>query len=372
MDQRKSNIELLRIVSILMIISFHCAYKSGFQFETGFNANKLIVKSLWMLGELGVNLFMLISGYFMVNGRFKPKKMIRLLVQAQFYYWLTLLLGSKVGVCSLPQGKREIFLSFFPVTLDRSGWFLTVYILIYLFSPYLNLLIRTMDEKTYRRFLLTSLTLFCVLPTFFGFFFNTTEALLYYNRFIWLMIIYFLGAYIYIYDENKEKKNFFAKRNSVRLTVASTCVIILSILVIDHFSSFFAVLGTTESAYFWQPNTIPMLGLSIGVFGLFLRTKIPCNSVINAAASTTLGIYLLHDGLLQGWLWHSIFRCAEFQNSNDLILHILAATVIVFLVGMTIDLLRQQLEKFTLIPFLNAIERCLVGAVDGNHEEKRL
>lgn len=199
MEQRKSNMELLRIMGIVMIAVFHCAYKSGFDFPPGFSVNKLAVKCFWMLGELGVNLFMLISGYFMVNGRFKWKKLIRLLAEAQFYWWLTLLIGSRVGACTPPQGIRGLFLAFFPVTLNRCGWFLTVYVLIYLLSPYLNLLIRAMDEKTYGKFLLTVLGLFCVIPTFFGFFFNATETMLYYNRFIWLIIMYFLGAYIYIY-----------------------------------------------------------------------------------------------------------------------------------------------------------------------------
>lgn len=66
MNLRKSNMELLRIISIFLIIVFHCAFKSGFNFELGFHVNKLIVKTCWMFGELGVNLFQLISGYFMV------------------------------------------------------------------------------------------------------------------------------------------------------------------------------------------------------------------------------------------------------------------------------------------------------------------
>lgn len=197
MNQRKSNMELLRIVSMAMIVVFHCAYKSDFSFEPGFSVNKLIVKSFWMLGELGVNLFMLISGYFLVNGRFKWKKLIRLLAEAQFYYWLTLFISCKVGLRTPPAGN-DLFLSFFPVTLNH-WWFLTAYILIYILSPYLNAFARAMEESTYRKFLLTALSLYCIIPTFFGLFYNTTESMLYYNRFIWLIIVYFLGAYIYIY-----------------------------------------------------------------------------------------------------------------------------------------------------------------------------
>lgn len=206
---RSSNLELLRILSILMIVIFHCAYKSGFGFEPGFSVNKLVVKCFWMLGELGVNLFMLISGYFMVNGRFKWKKLVRLLAEVQFYYWLTLFIAGKLGIYQLA-GRKDTLFAFFPVTLNRY-WFITAYIIIYLLSPYLNILIQAMDQNTYRKFLLTALSLYCIIPTFFGVFFNTTESMLYYNRMIWLAIMYFLGAYIYIYIckamENRNKSD---------------------------------------------------------------------------------------------------------------------------------------------------------------------
>ena len=142
MKQRQSNMELLRIASITMIVLFHCAYKSGFSFETGLDANMLVVKSLWMLGELGVNLFMLLSGFFMAKGHFRWKKFILLVAEVQFYYWLTVFFAWRNGLGELPTG-RDLFLAFFPVTMNR-WWFITAYILVYVLSPYLNTLIRAM------------------------------------------------------------------------------------------------------------------------------------------------------------------------------------------------------------------------------------
>lgn len=341
--------ELLRIVSISMIVIFHCAYKSGFSFEPGFSVNKLVVKSFWMLGELGVNLFMLTSGYFMVSGRFKWRKLIRLLAEAQFYYWLTIFISCRVGAGTPPTG-RSLFLAFFPVTLNR-WWFLTVYMLIYVLSPYLNVLARAMDEKTYRSFLLTALTLYCAIPTSFGFFFNTTESMLYYNRFIWLTIVYFLGAYIHT---RRERSEHFERRYAVWLIISSSAAMVVSILAIDRFSGFFEAVGTTEPAYFWPPNTIPMLGLSIGIFSLFLRMKVPYSPIINTVASTTLGVYLLHDGILFPWIWRTVFQCAAYQESPLLTARILASCAAILVVGVAVDLLRQWLEKHTLRPLLES------------------
>lgn len=349
MKKRQSNLELLRLVSIFMIILFHCAFKSGFQFEPGFSFNKLLVKSFWMLGELGVNLFMLTSGYFMVRGRFRWKKLVRLLVQVQFYHWLSILLAIQLGEFQFT-GWKSVLLAFFPVTLGQY-WFITAYLLVCLFSPFFNLLIGAMDLSAYRRLLLTCLVLFCAIPTAFGVFYNDTEVFLYYNRFIWLVIVYFIGGYIRTREGAIPERA--AGKYALWTALAACAVLLASILVIDRFSGFFARLGVTEPAYFWPPNTIPMLALSLGVFGLFLHWQLPCLPAVNTLASTTLGIYLLHDGVLAPWLWKTALRCAEHQDSAFLVCRILAAAAGIFAVGAVLDLLRQGLERYTLDRLLN-------------------
>lgn len=91
-----------------------------------------------------------------------------------------------------------------------------------------------------------------------------------------------------------------------------------------------------------------MLCLSVGVFVSVLHIKISYHPIINKLASTTLGIYLLHDGVLASWLWRSLFRCAERQDSPYLIFYILGAAAVVLIVGAAVDMTRQTLEKYTL------------------------
>lgn len=62
------------------IVCFHCAYKSNISFDV-FTLNTFLIKLMWYLGELGVNLFMLVSGYFMVSGHFRGNKVILLICQ---------------------------------------------------------------------------------------------------------------------------------------------------------------------------------------------------------------------------------------------------------------------------------------------------
>lgn len=63
---RQTNIEILRIIAIFMIIVFHYVLHDEWKFETG-TINQMIIETFLILGELGVNLFMLITGYFMIE-----------------------------------------------------------------------------------------------------------------------------------------------------------------------------------------------------------------------------------------------------------------------------------------------------------------
>ena len=348
---RQSNIELLRILSILFIISFHYVYKSGFISET-LNYNTFIVKSFYFLGELGVNLFMLITGYFMINGKFRLKKLILILGEVLFYYLIMTFIGIKIGELAMPNNFSSVFLLFFPTILSKY-WFVTVYIIIYILSPYLNILAKNMSQIDYKRFLITCLVMWCIIPTFFGVFFNSSESILYYSRLIWLIIIYFVGAFIKLHGFNILKSN----KKQIICAISSYLAMLLSILVIYKFRFKLGNLGLYELAYFWTPNNMLMFLLSISLFGIFLNIKMKSNKIINIVASTTLGIYLLHDSVICYYFWVNIFKSNKYLSGRYPLEHILLSTLMIFIAGVLIDLFRQLIEKYSLNRIIDFIIR---------------
>lgn len=339
--KRQSNLELLRILSILLIITFHCVYKGGFEFDSYLTINKFMVKFFWMFGEIGVNLFILISGYFMIKSNFKLKKLLLLIFEVLFYHYITLFIAYKIGYYEI-ESIRDFILSLFPVILNKY-WFITVYLIIYILSPYFNILALNLKREDYKKFLLVLLIIYSVIPTFFGLFFNTTESILYYNRLIWLSIVYFIGGYIRLYGL-KYIKNI---KNSLITIIIPIFIILSSIIIINKYNKLFKLIGTKEVAYLWHPNTIPIIILSTGIFGLFLNLKIKNNKIINKIASTTLGIYILHDGIFAYYLWDNIFKNYIYINSPYLILRILFTVFVIFSFGVIIDLIRQFIENYT-------------------------
>lgn len=336
--KRQSNIELLRILAIIMIISFHYVYKGGFEFET-FTLNKFIVKVFWLFGELGVNLFMLITGYFMINKAPSKVRLFYLWLQVWFYHILTALVANYLGFFQL-QGLKEKIIFLFPIIFNRY-WYVTVYFLICILAPYMNKFISALDQRSFQKFLITVLAVWTVIPTFAGFFFNSTESMLYYNRFLWFFVMYCIGAYERLYGI----KFLAEKKKGLAIMTISFALMCGFIYVIEKNMLLFESLGTTESAYFWRPNNILMVALSVAMFSVFQKFKMKTSRLINTFATTTLGVYILHDGVLLRFLWNEVFQNKTHAGDKYLIVYILGAAFIIYLIGSVIDFIRQFLEK---------------------------
>ena len=79
--QRMENFELLRIFSMLLIVIHHCVAHGVFSYWHNNSSTIQQVKNLicFLLasgGEIGVTLFVLLTGYFSCQQNFRLKKMI--------------------------------------------------------------------------------------------------------------------------------------------------------------------------------------------------------------------------------------------------------------------------------------------------------
>lgn len=155
--QRSSNLELLRIISMFLIVMHHYAVHGGFQLlEKDLSLNKIIIQILSGGGQLGVNLFILISGYFLIDSEFKINKLLKLIFETFFYSVIILLFI--VSKSNLNIGIKDIIISCLPITYS-SYWFITCYVVLYLFIDYINPVIKGLDKKKYFQLILLLLLL---------------------------------------------------------------------------------------------------------------------------------------------------------------------------------------------------------------------
>ena len=130
-SQRKLNMEVLRIVAMLMIVTLHFLDKGGilkeFTLKMGFNDNLAwVIEALCMVS---VNIYVLISGYFLSESEFKVKKVLMLWLQILFYSWILTAVFAIVtrGNFNFENGIYDLIPLVLPVT-GNHYWFATIYI----------------------------------------------------------------------------------------------------------------------------------------------------------------------------------------------------------------------------------------------------
>lgn len=140
MSGRKSNFELLRIVSMVMIVACHYCYYGGALFE-GSGMTWIIAAFLKTGGKLGVTCFVLISGYFMCDKEYKISSVFRVALQTMFYSLLAIIIVHLFGGST---DIKTIFKEFFS-PIYGCYWFVTAYIGMYLISPFLNIILQRLN-----------------------------------------------------------------------------------------------------------------------------------------------------------------------------------------------------------------------------------
>ena len=349
-SNRNSSIELLRIISMLMIVFHHFARHGEFQFwDYELSVPKLWYNFIIMGGKIGVNIFVLISGYFLINNNgnlFNFNRIKKTWDQVCFYS-----VGFEVFFILLYFVVKDrldlsnLIDSFFPVTTSQ-WWFVSTYFALYLIHPFINKLLLSLDKKTYEYVILITAFCWCVIPTFAN---SGYES----NSLLWFIFIYSLSGYIKLYGLNSKLKNYhyaIAALIFSALTYFSSIAISFLGLRITDFK-----LGST---YFYDTQSLFVLIISLCIFMTFATTQIRNVKFINVVASATFGVYLIHENhYLRNILWQTVFKNSSYQNSIMIIPVSIIAVFLVYAVCTIIELIRQ---RFFEMPFSKITDIILI------------
>ncbi len=325
---RESNFELLRIISIFLIICFHYSDLGSIELSSvPFSFNKFILELASFGGGFGNNIFILISGYFLLNSEnTNMKKVINLFIQTLFYSITLGLVAIKLNLINI--NLSNIIRIIFPFS-PNDYWYISIFIILMLLVPYLNKVIANTTKSQLKKLILILLVLFSIVPT----------IAMIENIYISLgafVTLYFIGAYIRKYS-NKKFENI---KKTLLLSIIwfLICVILTILCDINGFDKI--------NSFVWPMFRTPILFLSISVFLLFKNIKIKNNKFINYVASTTFGIYLIH---MNPNIWKLIWR-VFFDNSiyfyklNFPIIMFIQCSI-VFIVCSVIEMIRNKIFK---------------------------
>lgn len=317
--QRKSNVELLRIVAILLIIFSHFS-RHGFMvlFDDldmiPGTINRVFLRSTY-LGNLGSVIFVIISGYFLCNSK---KVTLRKLLSMVIQVWTYSMLGYLI--CGLYlQGIsfsiKDFFVALTPL-IHKVSWFFSCYILLYIIHPYLNMVIRNLNKDEYIKLLIVSLLLWSFIPVIFHISF-------YDNDLIQFILFYFIGAYLRVYDP--QIKPLYVCIGVVSMFVMWCGLhLLLELLSVSSYIKDVSLLLADKNSPF-------VILTAVLICYVFLKANLKYNPLINEMASCVGGIYLIHDNpYVRKIIFNDIFQLEGIVNSSYLPFWVSGFVLIVF------------------------------------------
>lgn len=344
MKKRVVSIELLRILAMMMVVMLHYLGKGKLlPALTGeMSLNGYVAWGLESLSIVAVNVYMLISGYFLVNSRFKPGRLVELLCQTLFYSILVSVVLMAAGIISTDSLTiNRILEMIFPVQMEHY-WFITAYVVMYLFSPFLSVAVKHLEQKQLRNTIIGLLL-------FFGLSKSILPVELKIDHYgydgLWFMCVFLVAAYIRLYGIPFLAKG---KGRAFACYLAGCAGIFVITFVVRAF-----YLKTGSLDHFVQTaydyNHVVNFFAAVSLFYAFLNMKLSTEGklakVVYAVAPYSLGVYLLHEQLEVRYLWPQWLGASLEGNVLLFVLRCVLAVVIVYVVGTLIDILRSVLFR---------------------------
>lgn len=345
-NPRESKLELLRIIAMIMIVAYHYALHGSNFFTLEFNTNKLILDLFIVSGKIGVNLFIMISSYYLLSTKFNLKKIVKLIIKVKIYGFIFLVIFLYLDKVSIINIIRSIF----PIIYSLY-WFISAYLIFYLVSPILNILLINLEKNFIKKIIIISVLIFSIFSHLF-------KASLFYSSIIWFFILYIIVYYI----KNYIKIEVISMKKLKIFSIIFFSCIYFSILIFEFLGKYI-VIFKNNTIYFTSENSILVLLFSISFFLIFLKMNSIKNKFINYIASATLGIYLIHDNrLVRFFLYYKILDNLKYINKNCIIFifHSIFSIVLIFNFCICIDkILDIIIRKFITLKQIEKIERLI-------------
>ncbi len=340
MPPRKANFELLRCLSMYLIVLGHSIMhglrhvtetavpESGFLPGTTTDlVNFCSAQYLSYLSNVGVNLFVLLTGYFLVNP--KPveavlKKAFRLWKHIVFFTLLIYLAALALGWTTF---SLSGLIGVFTPIYNRTYWFMTMYMALLLLSPFLSKLTASLDHREYSWFVAIFFVInFANDSIGYGAQYSGGMELLFF------LFLFILGGYLRRFNPFPTLQRYgWAGYLGLNLLL---CIASIA-LQFKSSPEFYYVKGIAN-------NSFPIL-TATSLFMWFQQMDIRegrFQRLILAVSPYVLGVYLLHDHpLVRQHLWTTI---DQWSHSPWLIPLLLVGAAGIFLAGIFVDKVRSS------------------------------
>lgn len=327
---RASNLELLRILCMLLIIGDHLTGQGGIA-DYGTLSSSFAFCLIGCGSRIACSVFVLIGSWFLCEQPFQTRRPLSLWLSL-WLYTVPVTLFCALG--GLPVSFGALRWAAFPAS-TRQLWFISDYLVLLVCAPLLGRILQGLPRAAHRGLLLVLAVPLVVYPTLFA-----EDGIV--SDLAWMFLHeYLLAAYLRRYPDNRLSR--LLRRRSVALLLGVGLPLLNTAA-----RAWLEWQGQTDSKLFQYVayyrtglGALPNLLAALALFFLFQSLNLGSRRWINALAGTTLGVYILHQvPAFRDFLWNGIFQAQAHHGSVPYTLFVIAAT---FAGCALIDALRTRL-----------------------------
>lgn len=340
---RQSNVELLRVVSILLVLVLHADF-SALDVPSYSSDDRLLILDFLRIeyesiALVSVNVFIIISGYFSISINFKHLFSLGFMV----LFWNIVLTGISIGLGWVLPSQAIGFL-----IPGLNDWFVQCYILLVLLSPLCNLFANHTEVNSLLKYIIS----FFIIEFVFGWLIFWGNAFYGGYSILHFIGLYLIGRYIRLSD-------FTLHGRPARLI--SYYFILMTIPAIFLFTTLNLVEDVKFCSYLTQRFTaytspFNVLG-AVLLFVAFKKVNLQ-SKLINNLAGAVFSVYLIHT-FPPVFLWYKKLSLELFMWNSVIWASCLFLVVcMVFFLGFLLDRVRvflfSSLTRYIKIERLNA------------------
>jgi hypothetical protein len=321
---RDSNMELLRIVAMLLVMTVHASYRAlprPDDMAVAIHPLSVFLQlSTICFTVIGVDVFVMLSGWYGIRPR--VLRLGELLFQILFFGLLCLGIEYAVSGQVPPKAVTSVL-----ILNDDNYWFVKTYLALYLLAPVLNAFVEIASRRQFEQVLIGLFGFQFV----FGWVFDATT---------WLRAGYSLPSFVCLYllaRYMRVHRPWFTQFNlktDLAVYLGSSAFLAVSTFTLRHFN-----LG--GFLYFYNS---PLVILGAAYLLLFFSKLSFQSRLVNWIAVSALAIYLLHSNCyLSKYYDHTILNWFLNEPRHVLVFNTAWLIICVFAVSILIDKVRIAL-----------------------------
>lgn len=339
---RMANLELLRCLAMMMVIVLHYLDKGNILPELSgaeMDATGIVAWILEALCIVAVNVYMMISGYFLCMSSFKLSRLLQLWLQVWTYSVIIGLIAAFTGILPAAEVDTHYFLTLlFPISMGHY-WFMTAYVFLYLLLPLVGVGVRKMSKAQMQLTIVLLLLVFSVSKTVLPVRLEKDGQGM---DCIWYLCVFVTAAYIRRFG----LKILENKIRALCLYVVACAMILAEGFVLRGIYLRTGSLGRMLTISF-EYNHFVLFLAAVGLFCFFLQVKASGRlaGLAVKAAPYTLGVYLLHENEGVRYAWENWLGADKVNSVGSLLVYTVIAVACVFVCGILVEAVRTRVMR---------------------------